>query len=871
MPRIVFTPNLQRHVSCPPAEFPGRTVRELLQAVFAANGRARGYVLDEQGSLRKHIMVFVNGEQIHDRIQLSDAVPLDGEVYVMSMMLPDGRDGSMYVAIDHGHFGTKVQRSRDGGGTWEEIATPAYPPGPETPEAPNPFTGKAVSWRLEKIWSLEAGHADQPGVLWCGTIPGGLFRSADGGSSWDRMRSLWDNPKRLEWFGGGADLPGIHSVSVDPRDRDHVIVGVSCGGVWATTDAGKTWNCRADGIWAAYMPPERKYDPNIQDPRRVVLCPAQPDCLWVQHHNGVFRSKDGATSWQEIPSIKPSVFGFTVAVHPRDPETAWFVPAVKDERRIPVEGKVVVARTRDGGQTYEVLRRGLPQEHAYDITFRHGFDVDDSGDCLAFGTTTGSLWISNDQGDSWQSLSHHLPPVYCVRFVKEAGSSCLAWAGCCPCRAASYDGGMRTAINLDQHRLRAGMVGLGMIFDETYRPLFEQLHAEGMYRADFGFVAVELAGVATRTGWRAERYRSEAAGRVAEFTSFTGTDAVRQLVANGIDLVCVATPDDRHFEAARVALEAGKHVLIEKPSVLRLHELDILEALAHQHGVLAKVVYHKLADPDHKKLRTHVVDGVLRHVNNGYCSLLEPKQISGSQFSEWITGRNPGTYVAVHYLKLIDFTFGPSWQLARVSANGQRGLVGPADGSTWDSVELQVVYAYSDGREAAFDIHTSWVTPDNFPGYVDQEVQFRFDNGVWNAHQRKRGVEVTIEGRTPDELKITPNHHYNGTFLEPWGERSQRGYGIEVLRRFFEEVAFVEFGGPAPERSERLHRMRCLDYNDLSADRNTVAVVQALEAILERHARGQPNCVVEVNQPEGGLVLRSPGHREPEILYPQPV
>jgi hypothetical protein len=167
---------------------------------------------------------------------------------------------------------------------------------------------------------------------------------------------------------------------------------------------------------------------------------------------------------------------------------------------------------------------------------------------------------------------------------------------------------------------------------------------------------------------------------------------------------------------------------------------------------------------------------VLRHVNNGYCSLLEPKQISGSQFAEWITGRNPGTYVAVHYIKLIDFSFAdrganePSaMRLVRIGATGQRGLVGPSSGPTWDSVQLQMIYAYPDGREAAFDIHTSWVTPDNFPGYVEQEVQFRFDNGVWNAHQRKRGVEVTVEGRTPGELKITPNHHYNGTFVEPWG------------------------------------------------------------------------------------------------------
>jgi hypothetical protein len=182
-----------------------------------------------------------------------------------------------------------------------------------------------------------------------------------------------------------------------------------------------------------------------------------------------------------------------------------------------------------------------------------------------------------------------------------------------------------------------------------------------------------------------------------------------------------------------------------------------------------------------------------------------------------------------------------------------------------------MVYAYPDGREAAFDIHTSWVTPGNFPGYVEQEVQFRFDNAVWNAHQRKRGVEVTVEGKTPHELKNTPNHHYNSTFLEPWGERSQRGYGIEILRRFFEEVAFVEAGGPPAERPERLERMRCQRYNDLSADRNTVAVVQALEAILDRNAQGQPGCVVEVNAPQGGLVLRVPGQVEPAVLYAAPV
>lgn len=427
---------------------------------------------------------------------------------------------------------------------------------------------------------------------------------------------------------------------------------------------------------------------------------------------------------------------------------------------------------------------------------------------------------------------------------------------------------MNTTPNLGHHRLRAGMVGLGMIFDDTYRPLFEQLHREGLYRRDFGLVEVELAAVASRTGSRAERYKRDAAGRVANFVSYSGPDATGQMLAGGVEVVCVATPDDRHFEAARIALEAGKHVLIEKPSVLRLQDLDELDALARRKGVLAKVVYHKLADPDHKKLRTLVADGILKHVNNGYCSLLEPKLISGSQFAEWITGRNPGTYVACHYIKLIDFSFAGDWRLARITANGQRGLVGPANGPTWDSVQLQMVYAYPDGREAAFDIHTSWVTPNNFPGYVEQEVQFRFDNGVWNAHQRKRGVELTIEGRTPHEFKNTPNFHYNGTFLEPWDDRSQRGYGIEILRRFFEEVAFVEYGGPPTERGERLQRSRSLSYNDLSADRNTVAVVQAMEAILAQHVAGHPGSMVEVNTGTGGLVLLPPGEAGTQIIYP---
>lgn len=414
--------------------------------------------------------------------------------------------------------------------------------------------------------------------------------------------------------------------------------------------------------------------------------------------------------------------------------------------------------------------------------------------------------------------------------------------------------------------LRVGMVGAGMIFDETYRPLFERAHRAGIYEPSVGPLDVRMAALASRTGRRAEALRDAAVpeGRLPDFACPAGEQALAELLALPLEAVCVATPDDRHFETARAALAAGRHVLIEKPSVLNVAELDELVALAQARGVLAKVVYHKLLDPDHKKLRTLVADGLLRHVNNGYCSLLEPKRVAAA-FAEWIAGRNPATYVAVHYIKLIDFTFG--LRLRSVQATGQRGQVAAPDGATWDSVQTRLVYADAAGREAAFDIHTSWVAPDNFPGYVEQEVQFRFDNGVWNAHSRRRGVECTIEGRTPHEIKTSLNNHYNADLLEPWGDRGPRGYGLEAIERFFREVAFVEQGGPTAARQERLALMRSLAYNDLEADRQVVAAVQATEAILARQTAGEPNCVVDVNDPSGGLVLRRPGVEGVDVLY----
>ncbi len=165
------------------------------------------------------------------------------------------------------------------------------------------------------------------------------------------------------------------------------------------------------------MPPELREDPISQDVHQLAHCTAHPEVIWCQHHNGVFRSQDAGHSWSELSAIRPAKFGFAVAAHPRDPNTAWFVPAVKDERRIPVDGQLVVARTRDGGRSFDVLRHGLPQRHAYDLVWRHALAVDAGGERLAFGSTSGGVWISEDGGDSWTMPEARLPPVSVVRFA----------------------------------------------------------------------------------------------------------------------------------------------------------------------------------------------------------------------------------------------------------------------------------------------------------------------------------------------------------------------------------------------------------------------------------------------------------------------
>src|SRR4029077_9053114 len=182
--------------------------------------------------------------------------------------LADARDGTLYAALKHGHFGSKLHRSEDNGKTWTELPAPAFPA--DAADAPTLF----------QIWTMEAGGADAPGELWIGALPAGLFRTTDRGEQWQLMSSLWNVPERAKWFGGGYDMAGIHSVSSDPRDARRISIAISCGGVWETRDSGASWTVLGKGLIAGYMPPEQAGVPEVQDPHRVARCAKAPDVMW---------------------------------------------------------------------------------------------------------------------------------------------------------------------------------------------------------------------------------------------------------------------------------------------------------------------------------------------------------------------------------------------------------------------------------------------------------------------------------------------------------------------------------------------------------------------------------------------------------------
>jgi photosystem II stability/assembly factor-like uncharacterized protein len=330
--------------------------------------------------------------------------------------MADPRHGTQWIAIDHGHWGEKLHRSEDDGESWTEVALPRFAEGEKVflPFAPGSEKTKPAT--LENVWVIAAGGADEPDRLYLGTNPGALFVSDDRGQSFSLNRALWDEPSRLDggWFGGGRDTPGIHSICIDPRDSRHVHVGVSCAGVFETRDGGQSWIPRNGGLKAPFLP-----DPDAQvghDPHCIMRCAGKPDTLWQQNHVGVYVSHDGGAQWQDVSQDGgPVGFGFPIAAHRRRRNTAWVVPGVSDQQRMAIDGALRVCRTENGGKTWQEFGKGLPQKHAYDVVFRHALDID--GDALAFGSTTGNLYLSEDGGESWRCLGNHLPPIYSVRFA----------------------------------------------------------------------------------------------------------------------------------------------------------------------------------------------------------------------------------------------------------------------------------------------------------------------------------------------------------------------------------------------------------------------------------------------------------------------
>ena len=344
----------------------------------------------------------------------------------------------LWALLGHGHWGAKLSISDDDGATWRDNpAQVKYPEGARYigqdmfEDAASEF---GVGWKttlrnatLLKLWVIAFGN---DGAIWIGTIPGGLFESRDGGTSFELNRPLWNHESRggdlfagegtgeTKWFGtpaseGGEFAPGIHSIAIDPRNSKRLLIAISTAGVLETSDGGHTWRSRNKGMTMEHNPdPEAEWG---HDPHLIELCQSAPDHVWQQNHVGVFFSDNGTQSWRKVSAPSEGVhFGFPVTVDAYNGKVAWLVPGRSDAQRMAIDGGLFVARTDDGGASWRQLRNGLPQEAAYDVVYRHALDNRD--DAVAFGSTTGNLYLSEDRGESWTVVSHNLPPIYAVRF-----------------------------------------------------------------------------------------------------------------------------------------------------------------------------------------------------------------------------------------------------------------------------------------------------------------------------------------------------------------------------------------------------------------------------------------------------------------------
>ena len=308
----------------------------------------------------------------------------------------DPATGAIYAGGGNKWFGHDVWKSTDLGATWTRSGEGlAYDEGKEPVEA---------------VWSF----ASQNGSLYAGVKPAGLFRSDDGGQSWRHIGGLQEHPTRPDWHGGGAGLI-LHSIVLDPADEKRMWVGMSSVGVFHSADGGKTWEPRNKGTRADFMPEDQRYPVIGQCVHCLVGAPGMSDRLYQQNHCGMYRSEDGGKTWESIEAGLPSSFGFPAAAHPRDPSTLFLMPLNGDtDGRYPPDAKAAVYRTRDRGATWQALTKGLPQR-AYFAVLRQAMATDRSEPAgIYFGTNTGTLFASRDEGDSWTPIAEHLPTVLSV-------------------------------------------------------------------------------------------------------------------------------------------------------------------------------------------------------------------------------------------------------------------------------------------------------------------------------------------------------------------------------------------------------------------------------------------------------------------------
>ena len=323
----------------------------------------------------------------------------------------DPRDGgTMLVAARTGHLGHTVLRSTDGGESWSESKQPPV------------FDSSADERSVDHVFWLSPGHASEPGVWYAGTSPHGLFRSEDGGDTWQGVDGFNKHPKRKDWCGGDKDGtpdgPKVHSIVVDPRDPDHMYMSMSGGGTFESSNKGADWKPLNKGVLVTFMPdPYPEYG---QDPHCVRMHPALPDRLYQQNHCGIFRLDRPSDTWIDIGKGMPADvgnIGFPMTLHPREPDTAWVFPMDGSDvwPRTSPGGKPAVFRTRDGGETWERQANGLPAAQAWWTVKRQAMTADGNDPLgLYFGTTSGEVWGSIDEGATWTCLAAHLPHIYAV-------------------------------------------------------------------------------------------------------------------------------------------------------------------------------------------------------------------------------------------------------------------------------------------------------------------------------------------------------------------------------------------------------------------------------------------------------------------------